>query len=224
MVEDLTKQNSNTTISDEDPNSSDSHSDETDASTHSDHYVEAHQDETASTGTGYHASNSSISASTSSDISCELDSSDDSTSDTSSDTSDTFSDRLSELEIEMEELQNLFPGSKISSHDCAIALLSIAHKHSLTYSAVTDILKLLSVSLPSPSFLPASHHGLFKSYVNYKEETVVHRCCGYCTNLLSQSSSCTVGECQDANIPDASFVEIRLDHQLRTLFSGNVRF
>lgn len=117
---------------------------------------------------------------------------------------------------------DLFQGSAVSSRDCSIALLSIMHKHSLTYSAVTDILNLLSLSLPSPNTLPTSQYSLMKKYVNYQADTKVHRCCGNCTKLLVGDSSCSVADCRRANIPDSTFVEICLDKQIKTLFSGNI--
>ena len=142
----------------------------------------------------------------------------------------TSDDNTSEVETESDgsdegeimERHILYPGSNLSSHDCSVAILSIMHKHSLTYSAVTDILKLFSQSLPSPNSLPQTQHLLLKSYVNYKVETIVHRCCGYCSRLLSDDTSCTIAECQQACIPESSFITICLDQQLKTLFMGTI--
>lgn len=119
--------------------------------------------------------------------------------------------------VELEETDELFSGSTVSSKDCSIALLSIMHKHCLTYSAVTDIIKLFSNSLPSPNSLS----GLMQNYVDYDADTIVHRCCGYCTQLLPDDSSCPLEECKRACIPDSSFVEVCLEKQLKTFFSGN---
>ena len=67
------------------------------------------------------------------------------------------------------EKQGLFSGSNVYS----IALLSIMNKHSLTYAAADDILKLFAFCLPSPNYIPQSRHLLVKN------DTILQRCCGY---------------------------------------------
>lgn len=52
----------------------------------------------------------------------------------------------------------LFPGSRISSADFNIAFMSLAQRHNLTYSSQTDILKFLSIILPSPNPQMLHHH------------------------------------------------------------------
>lgn len=117
-------------------------------------------------------------------------------------------------ELVSEGQQKLYSGSQISSQDCSVALLSIMHKHSLTYAAVSDILKLFSNSLPSPNSFPHTQDQLLKNVVTFYEDTVVHRCC---TGFLPSDSICSNAECQGANIPDSTFVEVCIEHvQLKT--------
>ena len=101
-----------------------------------------------------------------------------------------------------------------------MALLSIAHKHSLTNACVTDVLTLLNYAFPSPNGLPKSHTALLRDFVNYESTVAVHECCGYCTRQLESGSRCIVAECQMAKVSNASFIEVKLDRQLQKLFSG----
>ena len=115
---------------------------------------------------------------------------------------------------------SLFIESSLSTHNFSVALLSIVHRHSLTNSCVTDMLKLLHHTLPSPNGLPKSYQTLLCDFVDYKGTVALHECCGYCTRLLESGSSCSITECQMANVSSASFIEIKLDKQLQKLFSG----
>ena len=115
-------------------------------------------------------------------------------------------------------LQYLYPGSNVPSHDFNVALLSIAHKHSLTNSSVVDILKLFSEVLPTSAQIQ-SRHMLMKHFVDHNEMITDHRCCGYCSRLLS-NSNCDTPECQAAEAPEGSFIQICIIKQLQTLYSG----
>ena len=113
----------------------------------------------------------------------------------------------------------LFPAVQFSNHEFSVALLSIFQKHSLTYSAVEDLLKLFHCVLPTPSTLPTSQHMLFKEFISYDTNTILHRCCGSCCQLLS-SGKCSRRECQASNIKEATFVEVIIDPQLKERFMG----
>ena len=132
---------------------------------------------------------------------------------------------LSDEEREPEESRclptMLFPGAQLSNHDFSVALLSIFQKHSLTYSAVDDILKLFHCVLPAPSALPTSQHMLLKEFISYNSHTIVHRCCGSCCRLLSSGTlRCPRRECQASNVKEATFVEVMIDAQLKERFMG----
>ena len=129
--------------------------------------------------------------------------------------------------INIDKTQCLYSGSSITNHDFSVALLSISHKHSLTNSSIVDVLNLFSQALPAglPNQLPKSHHMLMKNFVNYNESIIVHRCCGYCSRLLSSNSSCEIPECRMAHAAESSFIQVLISKQLQTLFSGkdNIR-
>lgn len=120
------------------------------------------------------------------------------------------------------EVQSLYSGSNITNQDFSVALLSLSHKHSLTNSCVVDILNLFLQVLPTslPNQLPKSYHVLMKEFVDYSRSVIVHRCCGYCSRLLSLNSICDMPECLMANVAESSFIQVAIDKQLQTLFSG----
>ena len=120
------------------------------------------------------------------------------------------------------EPQYLYQGSNVTKHEFSVALLSIAHKHSITNSCVQDVLNLVSQVLPmdKQNFLPQSRHILIRNVISYTDSTSIHKCCGYCTRLLSTKSSCTSPECIKAGLPESSFIEVHIDKQLQRLFSG----
>lgn len=143
----------------------------------------------------------------------------------SSESIDTYAEDGDELNSEQSQHTKNVSGSELSNKDCSVILLSIMNKHSLTYAAMDDILKLFSNSLPTSNFFPKTLHLLMKDYVDYEKDTIIHRCCGYCSQLLpSGSSSCFRVECRKHNLPDATFVEVCLDQQIKTLFSGTYKY
>ena len=117
----------------------------------------------------------------------------------------------------------LFNEATISTTEFSIAMLSIFYKHSLTYSSLTDILKLLAQVLPCPNSIPQSNYVLMNKLVDYNINVNIHYCCGFCMQLLTAGNSCSQADCQlQSNFPKFSFVEVRLDKQLERMFSGIV--
>ena len=114
----------------------------------------------------------------------------------------------------------LFNQATVSTKEFCVAMLSMFYKHSLTYSSLTYILKLLVQVLPSPNSLPHSTYILINKFVDYNANVIVHHCCGFCTRLLSDGNPCSQVECQSNSLTNFSFVEVRLDKQLERIFSG----
>lgn len=110
----------------------------------------------------------------------------------------------------------LFQNCAINSEDFNTAFLSLVQRHNLTYSSQGDILKLLSIVLPSPSNIPSSVHVLYKSFSNYAEDTVLRHFCDNCTCYLEAGSSCEQEECAKAS--QGVFVRIPLSMQLKERF------
>ena len=146
--------------------------------------------------------------------------------DYTSEISDEFSDfdGYSSTNSEHEEAEQgvrrlLYPGAQLSSHEFSVALMSVYQKHNLTYSALEDILKLFQCVLSSPNALPTSQHMVLKEFVTYDAETIIHRCCDTCCQLLPDGS-CTRRECRASGAKEATFVEVAIDAQLKERFMG----
>ena len=114
----------------------------------------------------------------------------------------------------------LFQESAVGSDDFNTAFLSLAQRHNLTYSSQGDILKLLSIVLPSPSNIPSSAHVLYKKYSNYKEDTILQHFCDGCMCPLEPGSSCKQQKCAKAS--RGVFVRIPLSMQLKERFDGTL--
>lgn len=115
----------------------------------------------------------------------------------------------------------LYRGTNISQHEFTIAFLSMFHQHSLTYSCGSDFLKFIKQVLPSPNLVIESPLSLIPQLIDYNNATTMHRCCGYCAQLLRDESTCTMKECVSASLPDSCFIEVHLDKQLQNYFSGD---
>lgn len=114
----------------------------------------------------------------------------------------------------------LFHEPGIKNNDFNTAFMSLVQRHNLTYSSQSDILKLLSIVLPSPNNVLSSAHVLTNKFVSYKEDTVIHHFCGNCTSPLQPGTSCERQQCIGAQGPHGIFVRIPLSLQLRERFEG----
>ena len=103
------------------------------------------------------------------------------------------------------------------THILSIGLLSIMDKHSLSYACVNDMVNLLKMSVPN---FESSFHALLKKYVQPKDSLEIHRFCSGCMSLLESDTSCTMSECKTKELPVSSFIEIRVEYQLKLLFTG----
>ena len=105
-------------------------------------------------------------------------------------------------------------------HAYSVALLSLASKHKSTDACTADILRLFSTMVPSANPLPSTLYLLIKKFLCFKEGVIVHHCCGCCTKLLENDQECDSTFCRISGSPNATFIEVKLDKQLQTLFSG----
>ena len=147
----------------------------------------------------------------------------------SSDESDLRSDLSSEMSsILSDKTQTvpessatpLFPDSQVSSDEFSAAFMSLAQRHNLTYSSLTDILKLLLIVLPAPSNVPSSATTLMNKFANFKKETMIQHFCSCCTEPLMPGSMCTKSGCTGELEQHSVFVQIPLHMQLKDRFEG----
>jgi len=95
-------------------------------------------------------------------------------------------------------------------------------KHSLPYSCVADLLKLFAVTVPN--FSPCSVHTLLNKFTNFKESTKIHRCCSFCTKLLTSDASCTRHNCVAKALPDSSLIKKKTAARLKSIFYVHYNF
>lgn len=115
---------------------------------------------------------------------------------------------------------SLYEGSDITTHQFDVSLSLVAQRHNLTYACQTDILRLISIILPPPNSVRSTARSLVRKFVQYHEQTRLHRCCGVCMRRLAAGERCSQSECLTENVPDAMFVEVPLDKQLQERFKG----
>ena len=107
-----------------------------------------------------------------------------------------------------------------TDHTHSVALLSLVSKHKATDSCTADVLRLFSTMVPCNNPFPPTLYLLIKRFLRYEEEIIVHHCCGCCAKLLQNNQVCKSVVCKASGIPSSSFIKVRLDRQLQTLFSG----
>ena len=113
----------------------------------------------------------------------------------------------------------LFQNSNINSHDFKVLFMSSAQKHNLTISSQSDILRFLNLTMLPPNQVPSSFYAMASDFVHFKAETIRHRYCGRCLNLLA-TGPCPKEECALSMERDAVFVELPLENQLKERFQG----
>lgn len=150
-------------------------------------------------------------------------------SDVSSDIDSALSD-LSDAENEVMPLlvqrvlpleNALFPCSPVATREFNVGFMMLCQRHNLPYVCQDDILKLMSITHPTPNKVPRSSHLLLKQFVNFKEECSLQHFCGNCLSPIVQGSSCLNLNCT-VKSPNAVFIHVPLIQQLAERMQGNV--
>ena len=120
----------------------------------------------------------------------------------------------------------LYPSAQISVATGTLLLHSLAVKHRLTQTALTDILQLLRLHMPANSSPLAygSVHRLLNasSLKSHKEVVCTHVLCRDCGELISgASTSGSTMECVHSHV--VQFYELQLDAQIQALFKGAIK-
>lgn len=114
------------------------------------------------------------------------------------------------------------PKSSITDHSFNAVFLSLVQRHNLTYACQSDLLKLFTILLPSPSRIPSSSHTLISKYIDFKNDVIVQHLCGSCTCPIESGSSRDQQQCIQAQMARAVLVRVSLRMQLRERFEGNL--
>lgn len=88
----------------------------------------------------------------------------------------------------------------------------------MTYASQGDILKLISLILPTPNDVPSAHI-LKHKFVNYRTETFAQHFCGCCSEPLLPGATCIASPCSGAK-QQSVFVRIPLSMQIAERFEG----
>ena len=114
----------------------------------------------------------------------------------------------------------LYVGASVTEQQATIGLLLVASKHRLTDACISDLTEFLAQLLPKPNVFATNSRELQRKYVQFEDETIKHQCCGHCMALLPVSGTCSSHSCVAANKPNAYFLELPVELQLREHFKG----
>ena len=113
----------------------------------------------------------------------------------------------------------LFPNSVFTEYQFNVSMASVAQRHNMSYSCMTDVLRLISLYLPSPNSAPQSAKTLLSQFVDTKRLPVSQML--WCLYAIAKSmETCDQDTCKTEDVPNSKFVEVPLDRQLQQRFKG----
>ena len=142
--------------------------------------------------------------------------------DSDDDTSDNITSKTAmpnqKLNVGEEYERPLYPGSQISILMTYLLVFQFSIRHSLTESALKELLLLISVLLPVQASFPKSVQKLkhFFSEAFPKLMPTFQEYCSSCHKLLEQGKSCT--ECQTTK--SAMFIAVPIGSQIESKLQG----
>ena len=135
--------------------------------------------------------------------------------------SDSELQELDDVEHDGSELTPLYDGARISVIDSYILMLQYALKHSLTKKAFEELIKLISVHLPTDTNMPKSIYQLKNFFMQIFPEVVAtpYQYCKVCHELLTDMRKICSSGCQSAKIGE--FIYVPVGPQLKIKLQGN---
>lgn len=93
-------------------------------------------------------------------------------------------------------------------------------KHSLTKSALSDLLQLIKVHLPQNTSYLSSVHQMKEFFTKLLPHAtpLVHQYCSYCLSALPSNGACAMANCPGTT--KGQFITIPLTPQLKRIFEG----
>jgi len=121
------------------------------------------------------------------------------------------------------ENQTLYPGARVTIGAVMVLFTLFAIKYDLTGEAITHLLQLITLILPTGNILPDTLRK-FKSYFrNLENPVILHHYCAFCLSSVDkQTTVCPNTACIKELSPrhaKAYFIEIPVVQQLATFFS-----
>ena len=119
--------------------------------------------------------------------------------------------------------QPLYPGASITIGAVMVLFSLYAIEYALTGDAISQLLQLMALMLPSGNILPDSLRKFKTFFSNLDTPFVLHHYCAFClSNVNKDAKSCANPVCLkefSSKQSKAYFIEIPIVEQLRTLFS-----
>ena len=138
-----------------------------------------------------------------------------------SDNDEDFERNSSIDETDDDEL--LYSNAAMTVSETMILLMTYAIRHSLTYTAFSDLLEIISFICPQPNKCKSSVKQIWKYFGNLDAEKIVHYYCNFCTQYLCadnppiETEVCSgCGKIVGKNIP--YFLQIPFQQQIQILF------
>ena len=121
------------------------------------------------------------------------------------------------------ENQAIYPGARVTLGAVMVLPTLYAIKHDLTGQAITNVLQLLTLILPSGNILPDTLRN-FKAYFgNLENPCILHHNCAFCLSYVDkQAAVCPNAACMrelSSRHTKAYFIEVPVVQQLATFFS-----
>ena len=143
----------------------------------------------------------------------------------SSATADLFSGEEREGdENDRDELKPLYPNAPLTVAESLLLIITFAIRHTLSGSALNDLLILISLHCISPNLCRKSLHQFQHFFCSIKNPLVYHRYCSYCFLLVDDRHTVTCPNplcSRDLTQRNSCsfFIEIPIASQIRNLFA-----
>lgn len=111
----------------------------------------------------------------------------------------------------------LYEGSELTAWDCYLHIMRYALRHSITKTALSDLLGLVGLLLPGAT--STSLYRFKKAFLELYEDIsfTSHYCCSYCHSpYVARDSDC----CNGCDAGSVEFMTISVEAQLKRKFQG----
>ena len=108
----------------------------------------------------------------------------------------------------------LYPGSTVSVCGGVCAIMHFCTTSKLSYTAISELLKLLQVLCPVPNSLPTTVYRLKQFFKQYNLKYNIHQ---YCSECLNQVNDC---HCSEASRKMCHVVDAPIEKPLEIIISS----
>lgn len=114
----------------------------------------------------------------------------------------------------------LYEGSSLTIPSSSTLLMKYKMRHNLTKEALSDLLQLIRLHLPSPNQYPSSLYIFQKQFLDLPYPFVFHSFCAKCLGTVTSERVCVNQHCSNGVLDDnsiSSFIELPVDLQLQII-------